>query len=114
AVSSGCAAPGAAAESARNPSWVRHPRASSSMNHPILRGRVGHAVMLEKTAVRVWKRLTREDRLAASTAFYEDAGELTGAAAHAIAQARHLRPQAARTLSTEEQARALATVLDPG
>jgi len=84
------------------------------MNHPILRGRVGDAVGLEKTAVRVWKRLTREERLAASTAFYEDAGELTGAAVRAIAQARHLRPQVARALSSEEQARALATVLDPG
>lgn len=75
---------------------------------------MGEAVRLEKSAVRVWKRLTREQRLAASTAFYEDAGELTGAAVRAISEARHLRPQVARALSLDEQARALATVLDPG
>jgi hypothetical protein len=72
------------------------------------------AAPLERSAVRVWKRLTREERLAAAEAFYEDAGELANAAVRAIAEARHLRPQVARALPREEQARALGLVLDPG
>jgi hypothetical protein len=84
------------------------------MNHPILRGRMADAVRLERTAARVWKRLTREERLAAAEAFFEEPGELAGAAARAIAEARHLRPQVARALPVEEQARALGLVLDPG
>jgi hypothetical protein len=75
---------------------------------------MAEAVTLERTAVRVWKRLTREERLAAAHAFYDDAGELAGAAVRAIAEARHLRPQAARAMPPEEQARALGLVLDPG
>jgi hypothetical protein len=37
-----------------------------------------------------------------------------GSALAAIIKARHLRPQVARTMSADEQARALASVLDPG
>jgi len=70
---------------------------------------------VENTAVRLWKRIGREERLAAATNFFrEPSSELAGSALAAIVKARHLRPQVARTMSAEEQARALATVLDPG
>jgi hypothetical protein len=67
------------------------------------------------TATRLWKHLPPEDRLAAATAFFaEPPPELAGAALGALVKARHLRPQAARSLPPEAQARILATVLDPG
>jgi len=69
----------------------------------------------ETTAVRVWKRLDREDRVAAATKFFEEpAQEVLGSALGAIIKARHLRPQVARSMAPEEQARALGGVLDPG
>ena len=69
----------------------------------------------EDTAVRLWKRLEREERVAAATRFFEEpAQEVLGSAIGAIIKARHLRPQVARAMSPEEQARALASVLDPG
>ena len=69
----------------------------------------------EKTATRLWKRLSREERLAAASAFWrETPQEVAGAALAAIVQARHLRPQVARSLGEEEKARSLAAVLDPG
>jgi hypothetical protein len=70
---------------------------------------------LEKTASRLWKRLGREERLAAAAAFFADPPpEGLGAALGAIVKARRLRPQVARSLPVEEQARALASILDPG
>ena len=70
---------------------------------------------METSAVRLWKRLGREDRLAATTTFFrEPPSEVLGSAIAAIVTARHLRPQVARSMSAEEQARALASVLDPG
>jgi len=70
---------------------------------------------LEKTATRVWKRLTREERLAAAAAFWrETPQDVAAAALGAIVRARHLRPQVARSLDEEEKARSLAAVLDPG
>jgi hypothetical protein len=67
------------------------------------------------TATRIWKHLPHEDRLAAATAFFaETPPELTGPAIGALVKARHLRPQAARALAPDAQARILATVLDPG
>jgi len=70
---------------------------------------------VESTAVRLWKRIGREERLAAATNFFrEPSAELVGSALAAIVKARHLRPQVARTMSADEQARALASVLDPG
>ena len=70
---------------------------------------------LETTATRVWKRLTRDERLAAASAFWlETPAESAGAALAAIVRARHLRPQVARQLDAEEKARSLASVLDPG
>lgn len=69
----------------------------------------------ETTSVRLWKRLSREDRLGASTAFWNDPPEaLVGSALGAIAKARHLRPQVARAMGLDERARALASILDPG
>jgi hypothetical protein len=69
----------------------------------------------EDTAVRLWKRLEREERIAAATRFFaEPSQEVLGNALGAIIKARHLRPQVARSMPPEEQARALASVLDPG
>lgn len=73
------------------------------------------AMAFDTTATRLWKHLPPEDRLAAATAFFaEPPPELAGAALGALVKARHLRPQAARSLAPEAQARILATVLDPG
>ena len=70
---------------------------------------------LETTATRVWKRLSREERLAAASTFWQETpAEGTGAALAAIVKARHLRPQVARQMAAEEKARSLASVLDPG
>jgi hypothetical protein len=69
----------------------------------------------EETAVRVWKRLGREDRVAAATRFFEEpAQEVLGTALGAIIKARHLRPQVARSMAPAEQGQALAGILDPG
>jgi hypothetical protein len=70
---------------------------------------------LEKTATRVWKRLTREERLAAAIAFWrETPQDIAASALGAIVRARHLRPQVARSMGEEEKAKSLAAVLDPG
>ena len=67
------------------------------------------------TATRLWKSLPPEDRLLAASAFFRDpSSELVGSALSALAKARRMRPQAARTLPPDAQARILATVLDPG
>jgi hypothetical protein len=53
----------------------------------------------EDTAGRLWKRLSREERLAAAARFFEQPGqEVLGSALGAIIKARHLRPQVARSL----------------
>jgi hypothetical protein len=70
---------------------------------------------LHPTATRLWKHLPPEERLLATTAFFaEPPPELAGVALGALVKARNLRPQAARSLAPEAQARILATVLDPG
>jgi hypothetical protein len=72
-------------------------------------------VRFEPTAARLWKRLSRDERNAASTSFWKDSPpEVTGIALAAVVKARHMRPQVARSLPPEEQARALASVLDVG
>jgi hypothetical protein len=72
-------------------------------------------VTFEDTAARLWKRLPREERLAAATAYWaEPPTESLGLALGAVVQARHLRPQVARSLPPEEQARVLASVGDLG
>jgi proteasome ATPase len=69
----------------------------------------------EKTATRLWKRLGREERLAAASAFWRQTPQdVAGTALAAIVKARHLRPQSARSLGEEEKARSLAAVLEPG
>jgi len=73
------------------------------------------AMALQPTATRLWKNLPPEERLAAATAFFaEPPPELASAALGALVKARHLRPQAARSLAPDARARILATVLDPG
>jgi hypothetical protein len=63
---------------------------------------------------RLWRHLPPEERLAATTAFFrEPPPELVGTALGALAKARHMRPQAARALAPDAQARILATVIDP-
>ena len=70
---------------------------------------------LQPTATRLWKHLPHEERLAAAQAFIEETPqELAGLALGALVKARHMRPQAARKLPPEAQARILASVLDPG
>ena len=70
---------------------------------------------LHPTATRIWKTLPSQERAAAASAFFaEPPAELAGAALGAVVKARHLRPQAARSLAPDAQARILATVLDPG
>jgi hypothetical protein len=70
---------------------------------------------LQPTTTRLWKHLPPEERLAAANAFFkEPSPEVVGMALGAIVRARHMRPQAARALDPEAQARILATVLDPG
>jgi hypothetical protein len=69
----------------------------------------------QATATRLWKSLTPDERLRAAAAFFaEPPPELAGAAVGALVKARRLRPQAARSLPPDAQARILATVLDPG
>jgi hypothetical protein len=69
----------------------------------------------ESTAQRVWKSMGRESRLEAASSFFrEPSQETVGLALQALVKARHMRPQAARALPPDEQARALAGVLDPG
>jgi hypothetical protein len=72
-------------------------------------------VQFEDTAARLWKRLPREERLAAANAFWaESPSETVGAALAAVVKARHMRPQVARSLPPAEQAKVLASVSDVG
>jgi hypothetical protein len=68
-----------------------------------------------ETATRLWKSLPPGERLLAASAFFRDPSpELLPSALNALVKARRLRPQAARALAPDEQARILATVLAPG
>jgi len=72
-------------------------------------------VTFERTSVRLWKRLEREERLAAASAFWaEPAREVFGTAVDKIAKARHMRPQTVLKMSEGDRAGALASILDPG
>jgi hypothetical protein len=67
------------------------------------------------TATRLWKHLPPEERRLAAAAFFrEPSADLAGAALEALVKARHLRPQAARALPPDAQARILASVHEPG
>jgi hypothetical protein len=73
------------------------------------------AMAFHSSATRLWKSLTPDERQRAAAAFFaEPPPELAGTALGALVKARHLRPQAARALAPDAQARILATVLDPG
>ena len=68
-----------------------------------------------RTSQRLWKSLGPEERRAAATAFFQEPpAEVAGTALGVLVKARHMRPQAARALAPEAQARILATVLEPG
>lgn len=70
---------------------------------------------MHQTCQRLWKSLTPDERLSAAGHFWkEPAGEVVGTALGVLVKARHLRPQAARALPPDAQARILATVLEPG
>jgi hypothetical protein len=69
----------------------------------------------ETTSLRLWKRLSREEKLAAATHFWnEPPSALVPTALAALVAARKLRPQAARALPPDQQAKILASVHDPG
>lgn len=71
--------------------------------------------MFENTCARLWKRLSRDERLVAARHFFaQPPQEAYGSAVAALVKARHLRPQVARSLPPEEQAKALASVMDVG
>ncbi len=73
------------------------------------------AMGFETTAGKIWKKLPRDDKKLAATAFLQEPPpDLFAAGLAAIIRVRKLRPQVARAMSSEEQARALSTVLDPG
>jgi hypothetical protein len=72
-------------------------------------------VIFEKTAGRVWKHLTREERLGAARAFWrEPPQDVLGAAFTSIVKARRMRPQVVRALSDEAKSETLASILEPG
>lgn len=69
----------------------------------------------ERSATRLWKRLSPEDKAKAALAFWrEPSTETVGSAIAAVVKARHMRPQAVRKMPLEARAQALASVLDPG
>jgi hypothetical protein len=66
-------------------------------------------VELDTSAARVWRRLTREERLLAARHFWADPPrEALGAAQAAVVQVLRVRPQS-RTLAPERKAAALAS-----
>jgi hypothetical protein len=71
-------------------------------------------VEFDLSAGRIWRRLGRDERLAAARHFWSDpASEAVGLADTAIVKVLHVRPQAVRTLGAERKAAALASVGDP-
>jgi hypothetical protein len=71
-------------------------------------------VEFDLSAGRIWRRLGRDERLAAARHFWSDsASEAVGQADAAIVRVLHVRPQAVRTLGAERKAAALASVGDP-
>ena len=66
------------------------------------------------SAGRIWRRLGREERLAAARHFSRDTpAEAAGLADAAIVKVLHVRPQAVRTLAADRKAGALASVAEP-
>jgi hypothetical protein len=72
-------------------------------------------VPFQTNATRLWKRLGPHERLDAATQFWkEPPAEAAAGALAAIVRVRRMRPQAARALSPEQKASALAQLFDPG
>ncbi len=72
-------------------------------------------MILELSAQRLWKRLSAVDRQAAAQyLFAEPTPEAMAGAFGAIARTRRMRPQAVRAMAPDAQARATASILDPG
>jgi hypothetical protein len=70
---------------------------------------------LELSAQRLWKRLSAADRQAAANhLFAEPSPEAVAGAFGVIARARRMRPQTVRAMAPDAQARAVASILDPG
>ena len=68
----------------------------------------------DMSAARIWRRLGRDERVAAARHFWNDpASEAVGLADAAIIKVLHVRPQAVRTLGAERKTSALASVTDP-
>jgi hypothetical protein len=66
------------------------------------------------SAARIWRRLGREEKLAAARHFWADpTSEAVGVADAAIVKVLHVRPQAVRTLPVERKVGALASVNEP-
>ncbi len=70
---------------------------------------------LHPNATGLWKHVPPDERLRAANALFTNTpAELAAIALGTLAKARHMRPQAARKLPPEAQARILASTLDPG
>jgi hypothetical protein len=100
--------------------WPWESTSASGMRHMVVGGPASvngytPGMAFETTATRLWKRLTREERITAATCFWREPPEsMVGSALGAIVKARRMRPQAARALPDEARASALAGVLEPG
>lgn len=69
---------------------------------------------LERTAARVWRRLTRDEKLAAARFFWAQPPEESLALANqAVVRMLHVRPKMVRKLPVESRALALAGVTQP-
>jgi hypothetical protein len=69
---------------------------------------------LDTSAARVWRRLTREEKLLAARHFWAaPPEEVLGTAQAAVIQVLHVRPQSVRSVAAERKAAALSSVGDP-
>ena len=69
----------------------------------------------QTTSARLWRTLTPEERSTAAAELVKDQSALVRASVIAVvAEARKMRPVAARKLPRDAQARVIATVRDPG
>jgi hypothetical protein len=71
-------------------------------------------VAFERSAARIWKGLTREERVRAARYFWNDpAPDAHAAAQSALVKALRVRPQAVRTLPLESKVQGLAVAMQP-
>jgi hypothetical protein len=72
-------------------------------------------VPFERSALGLWKRLTRAERVEAARHFWvEPAPELLPAAQGALVKVLHVRPQSVRALPDERKVQGLSALTDPG